>query len=145
MDILKSNISIFLPDDINNELLQGYGGCYCILNTDTWQMYSYTKRRIHEPVFCNISDENVKLYETDEGAINSASRIISNNPTINLCVTYYGLALSNYFKAGLILKEKIKKSDGNTVVLGKVGEGKVQVQLRNLINNNSEEHIHKSS
>ncbi|MCR5836504.1 MAG: hypothetical protein K6G88_08350 [Lachnospiraceae bacterium] len=114
MNRLQNNIYTVLPDDINNELLQGYGGCYCILNTDTWQMYSHTKRKVRKPVFCSMSGDG-KLYESEESAINSASRILSENPEIKLCVTYYGLALSTYFQAGLTLQKMIKNSDGDVV------------------------------
>lgn len=102
---VPANIEVMIPDEVEKNLISGYGGMYCILRSDTWEIFRYRKKSTHIPVFSNTYFEG-KLYESEDSAVKAAKRILENEPALNLVVTYYGIACSAYYKTCIALTHK---------------------------------------
>lgn len=97
------DIKVMIPDIIDPRYTTGYGGMYCILRTDTWEIFRYNTKKTHIPVFTGLYHDG-KLYESEKSAFNAAKRVISYEPELDLVVTYYGIAVSTYYKTALTIK-----------------------------------------
>lgn len=107
------------PDSIDEYLLRDYGYLYCIVNMDTGELYSYTKRKDKTPVFCSGMSDRVgeKLYENENSAIRAAERLLKADEKLRLCITYYGLALHIIIQSGLEYIDKKRRSKRNELTL----------------------------